>query len=62
MHDDRPRQLGDQGLGEFGGENALLARFGGDEFVILVQGSDDPADDVRALATKLAETLVVDLG
>ena len=44
------------------GDNALLARFGGDEFVILVNASPKDGQDVRAVAMALADALVVDLG
>ena len=40
----------------YGGDDALLARFGGDEFVVLIQEGD-----VRQAATRLAEVLVAEL-
>ncbi len=43
-----------------GGESALLARFGGDEFVILIESSTADGD-VRTAASRLAETLVAEL-
>ena len=44
-----------------GGEGAVLARFGGDEFVVLVQGAT-PGEDIRERANRLAEVLVRELG
>jgi diguanylate cyclase (GGDEF)-like protein len=43
-------------------EETMLARFGGDEFVILLQGGSEPGRDARALASDLAGTLVAELG
>ncbi len=44
-----------------GGEDAMLAGFGGDEFVILVE-ANAAASDARTVATRLAEALVEELG
>ncbi|CAA9352983.1 MAG: GGDEF domain protein [uncultured Lysobacter sp.] len=45
-----------------GGADALLARFGGDEFVILMQACPARSGDMRAAASRLAEALVSALG
>ena len=68
VNDSLGHEAGDEALLQFaqrisaavqqaGGEDALLARFGGDEFVILVGAGDVPAQ-----ARTLAERLVHDLG
>jgi diguanylate cyclase (GGDEF)-like protein len=45
-----------------GGKETILARFGGDEFVILLEAADADAGDIRAAASRLAEILVAELG
>ena len=44
------------------GGSAQLARFGGDEFVILLHADAEHTGDVRMAATQLAEALVAELG
>jgi len=46
---------------EVHGAQATLARFGGDEFVILLEGDDRSGLDARVLASQLAEALVQEL-
>ena len=50
-----------EAVDHLGGAEAELARFGGDEFVILLQNDINADDDVRVLASRLAETLVMEL-
>ncbi len=45
-----------------GQPHAVLARFGGDEFVILLEPGGEAGGDIRATATRLAETLIDELG
>jgi diguanylate cyclase (GGDEF)-like protein len=45
-----------------GGPDAALARFGGDEFVILVEPDTQAGHDARQVASRLAEALVAELG
>ncbi|GAB3727908.1 EAL domain-containing protein [Luteimonas pelagia] len=51
-------------VSRLGGEDASIARFGGDEFVILVECglADGAGTDIREVATRLGDALVLELG
>ncbi len=51
----------DEAIIREGGPGAVLARFGGDEFVILIEAPAAPGEDIRTTASRLAETLVAEL-
>ena len=51
-----------EAVARLGGDSAVLARFGGDEFVILVEADDGAPGGIREVAGHLAEILVAELG
>ncbi len=50
-----------EGVERYAGGGAVLARFGGDEFVVLLEADERGGTDMRALASSVAENLVAEL-